>query len=214
MILDGDLLKSNKFRAASCAILGNEEMLEKNFHLLANGSDSFALKRKYEFVAGRICAKKVLTELGHSDFILKSGDKRQPIWPKGIVGSITHNKYFAICVASKQLRCLGVDIEEIIDNERLEKLQSQFVSKEEEVLNITPEIGTLIFSTKEALFKALFPIVQEFFGFMDAQVVEITKNEVTVKLLRSDGEFKQFQKPISCKYKVFNNNIISLIQIP
>ena len=215
MITDLKLLHSDQFISHSLAIAGNELEVQSHFNLLPPESSHYAEKRKIEYVAGRVCAQKVLNQLGFENFALKSGEHREPLWPKGIVGSITHNKNHAIAVASKNLKAIGLDIEEIIDEKRFEKIKSQFISdSEEKNLEINPINGTLVFSAKEALFKALYPIVHEYFGFMDAQVIEITDNELNLNLLRSDKQFQQFSSTINVKYNLFNDNIITLVQFP
>src|SRR5580700_2118478 len=47
-------------------------------------------KRIQDFTRGRACAHRVLSELGIEDFSLLAGEKREPVWPDGITGSITH----------------------------------------------------------------------------------------------------------------------------
>ena len=47
-------------------------------------------KRKREFAAGRLCARRLLAEFGITDFPVRVADDRQPLWPESLVGSITH----------------------------------------------------------------------------------------------------------------------------
>src|SRR5208282_5779110 len=51
-------------------------------------------KRAQEFAAGRVCARRALAELGVVDFPLRVGEDREPLWPEGTVGSITHTTGF------------------------------------------------------------------------------------------------------------------------
>ena len=58
-------------------------------------------KRRAEFAAGRSLARIALTEIGHAPCAIAQAD-RAPVWPLGIVGSITHsNDYVAVCVVNQ-----------------------------------------------------------------------------------------------------------------
>lgn len=188
--------------------------IENQMDLLPKGSDNFALKRKYEYIAGRICAQKSLENLGVNNFRIESGAKREPIWPKGIVGSISHTKNLAISVVSSELAAIGIDVEAVLSEERFESLKSQFLSENEvELIKNDPTLGTIIFSAKESLYKALYPIVETFFGFHDAEVIKFDNNSLHIKLLRQDNKFSLFNKPISIEYLKAEELIFTLIKI-
>jgi hypothetical protein len=55
-------------------------------------------KRQAEFVAGRICAREALTGWGHDNVVVGIGAHREPIWPQGLLGSITHCADYAAAV--------------------------------------------------------------------------------------------------------------------
>src|SRR5260370_17424999 len=57
---------------------------------VALGRDTVA-KRRREFAAGRTCARPALAALDVYDIAILRGTKAQPLWPPGIVGSITHS---------------------------------------------------------------------------------------------------------------------------
>src|SRR4051812_2128234 len=48
-------------------------------------------KRKREFALGRMCAHRALSALGVPACGLPMAADRSPVWPSGIVGSITHS---------------------------------------------------------------------------------------------------------------------------
>ena len=70
-------------------------------------------KRAQEFAAGRLCARRLLSEFGIEDFPLKAAKDRQPLWPDSLVGSITHTAGFCAAVAARknQIRAVGIDSE-------------------------------------------------------------------------------------------------------
>ncbi|WP_195880822.1 4'-phosphopantetheinyl transferase family protein [Methylomonas albis] len=77
---------------------------------LINGA---SVKRIGEFCAGRYCAHQVLEQLGFSHVPVLKNEHGAPVWPKGIVGSISHSSEMSIAVAarSEDIQALGVDIQ-------------------------------------------------------------------------------------------------------
>jgi 4'-phosphopantetheinyl transferase EntD len=132
-------------------------------------------KRREEFAAGRACARRALHEFGIADFALQAAEDRRPIWPQGIVGSITHTRGFcaAVVARTRSQRALG------IDTERLGSVQPELWERicgpEMDLLAALPEaqgaaVATLIFSIKEAFYKCQYTLTGEFLGFDDARV--------------------------------------------
>jgi 4'-phosphopantetheinyl transferase EntD len=61
--------------------------LSASEHLSLGPADA---ERVREFVSGRAYAKRALAMLGMDNVDLPIGPNRAPVWPKGVVGSITH----------------------------------------------------------------------------------------------------------------------------
>lgn len=147
-------------------------------------------KRQAEFLAGRFVATKALIRSGFVDSsvpIIAIGKNREPIWPTGYVGSITHNKNTAICAIDeiKKTTLLGIDVETILNDEMASEIASHIHNEAEKLVLVnngftSNEATTLIFSAKEAIFKALYPIVQKFFGFESFQVKGINIHQKTI----------------------------------
>lgn len=135
-----------------------------------------APKRVAEFAAGRACARRALAELGAPEFVLLSGPDREPLWPPGIAGSITHAAGFCGAVAARTgaLRSLGLDAERRDAVQR--RLWRQIASSEELAWlaslsgDSAIEYATLIFSAKEAFYKCQFPLTREWLSFSDVSV--------------------------------------------
>jgi 4'-phosphopantetheinyl transferase EntD len=133
-------------------------------------------KRIQDFARGRACAHRVLSELGIQNFSLLAGEKREPIWPDGITGSITHTAGFAAAVAAprSEIAAVGVDCEiiESVD----EELWSRICTPTEQARLVcvpVPERGrqaALIFAAKEAFYKCQFPVSREWVGFEDVDI--------------------------------------------
>ena len=69
--------------------------------------------RQWEFTAGRLCAVQAIRGLGGSETEIPVGERGEPIWPKGFVGSITHTQgYAAAAVALRsEVITVGIDAE-------------------------------------------------------------------------------------------------------
>ncbi|HXM55490.1 MAG TPA: 4'-phosphopantetheinyl transferase superfamily protein [Candidatus Dormibacteraeota bacterium] len=130
-------------------------------------------KRRREFAAGRSCARRALAELGWPDYPLLSGPKREPVWPPGIVGAITHCPgYCAAAVArAADVRSLGIDAE--VRGPLPDGVGNLVCTPAE--LHLTAGLpgdhwGTLVFSAKESIYKAWYPIAQRWLDYRDAEL--------------------------------------------
>jgi 4'-phosphopantetheinyl transferase EntD len=133
-------------------------------------------KRAQEFAAGRLCARRLLSEFGIEDFALKAAEDRQPLWPDSLVGSITHTTGFCAVVAAQknQIHALGID-SELAGSVNEELWRWICTPAEISWLSSLPSAeqsraATLIFSAKESFYKCQFPLVQERLIFHDASV--------------------------------------------
>ncbi|MCM3925947.1 4'-phosphopantetheinyl transferase superfamily protein [Frankia sp. AiPs1] len=134
-------------------------------------------KRRREFTTARICAHRALTGLGLPPAPILPGDRGAPQWPDGVVGSITHCAgYRAAAVAfAGRLRTIGIDAEPNEPNP--EGVTAQITVPAEEgwlaTLNRTrPAVrwDRLLFSAKESVYKAWFPLARRWLGFEDAAI--------------------------------------------
>ena len=159
-------------------------------------------KRQIDFLVGRYCAFRALRDLGisPSERTLGTDKDRVPIWPTGVVGSITHTKDYGAAIAGSQthFKGIGIDAELIIDNANDALAKHICVPQELETLSSKAEMDrrellTLVFSAKESLYKAIFPSQRKFFGFQSAKVTSIdcSKNELSIQLLSTIGTFRK-----------------------
>ncbi|MET4164333.1 MULTISPECIES: 4'-phosphopantetheinyl transferase family protein [Gordonia] len=131
-------------------------------------------KRRREFTTVRHCARQALGELGHEPVPILKGDKGAPVWPAGIVGSLTHcDGYRAATVAyAMSVRSLGIDAE---PHDALPDgvLEHTSLPAEREVLATRSgdlHWDRLLFCAKEATYKAWFPVAKRWLGFEDAHI--------------------------------------------
>jgi len=137
-------------------------------------------KRQSEYLAGRYAAIEALARLGVTTRHIPTGEHRSPVWPKGILASITHTATTAFCVAaSKQnIKYLGIDHENWLTPASVEQVKTSIINdREEQLLKRTDmpfeQAFTLVFSAKESLFKALYPAVGYYFDFSAAEITAL-----------------------------------------
>jgi 4'-phosphopantetheinyl transferase EntD len=134
-------------------------------------------KRRREFATGRACARRAMARLGMAACAVPTGDRGQPLWPPGVVGSITHCDGYRACALarSSDLAALGIDAEPHLP---LPAGLVADVARAAESAAIgllsasMPEIhwDRLLFSAKEAVFKAWYPLAERRLGFEDAEI--------------------------------------------
>ncbi|WP_158300908.1 4'-phosphopantetheinyl transferase [Chromobacterium sp. ATCC 53434] len=91
-------------------------------------------RRKAAYLAGRYCAMQALSQAGHPlPCELPIGEDRSPVWPAGLVGSITHTEGLAAAVVASagDARGLGIDAERIIGEQTCRLLRDQIVGERE-----------------------------------------------------------------------------------
>jgi 4'-phosphopantetheinyl transferase EntD len=129
-------------------------------------------KRRQEFAAGRECARAALFSLGHPPgCALPVGPGGAPVWPAGFAGSISHaeGRCVAAVAPTSIFRSIGVDIE--ADRPLPPEVVPLVVAPAElRDLPTGHNWETVIFSAKEAVFKAWFPLTGRWLGFEEARV--------------------------------------------
>ena len=126
--------------------------------------------RALEFAAGRHCAREAQRALGEDPVAVPRREDRQPVWPPGLVGSISHASGYCGAVVARTSTCLGLgfDVEEW-GRMRPELWRRIATPTEGEWLRAQAGEGerwaTLLFSAKEAFYKAQYPRSATFLGF-------------------------------------------------
>ena len=147
-------------------------------------------KRKASFLAGRLCAAKAIQSYNPCLSTAVGMDRGgAPIWPDGVVGSITHtDRYVSAAVGSKnQWLGIGIDSEEIIDLDNVKPLKMLVMLAEESSLFSEsslsePELTSLIFSAKESFFKCFHPLGQQRLDFRSVRIVDIQERSLTFRI--------------------------------
>jgi 4'-phosphopantetheinyl transferase EntD len=148
------------------------------------------VKRQAEFIAGRLCARSILDMYGHGQHVVSVGSHREPLWPTGFIGSITHSGQYAAAIACPDVNIagIGIDIETIINDDSRQAM-IDLVAGADEVRYLLAHPGsigfdgllTLVFSVKESFFKAAFPQVRAYFDFDAVRVFDIDPELRTIR---------------------------------
>jgi 4'-phosphopantetheinyl transferase EntD len=148
-------------------------------------------KRRQEFTTARHCARTALGRLGLPPAPIVPGPRGAPRWPDGVVGSMTHCAGYraAALGRTEDLVAIGLDAE---PNERLPDGVLAAISLPDERQRLSrlaeqaPGVhwGRLLFSAKESVYKAWFPLAGRWLGFEEADIVIDASTETfTARLL-------------------------------
>jgi enterobactin synthetase component D len=137
-------------------------------------------KRQRDFLAGRWCAEEALRRLGAGSTHVAMAEDRTPIWPDGVVGSITHSGDFAAAAVAwaTDVGGLGIDSEQIIDPAAARDIAAVCMVDETRLFRAAhsrsfSEFCTLVFSAKEAVFKCQFPLTRKLLEFSDVRITSL-----------------------------------------
>lgn len=178
------------------------------------------LKRKAEFLAGRVVAFYALHHAGCACSTLPIGENRYPVWPEGWFGSISHTDDLAIATVSPSLEAnlLGIDVENLIDEDQLETLMPIFVNAEELKLRpikqlSTQAFATLVFSAKESIFKALYPHIRTYLEFSDSVLtgIDVAKGKVYLTLCAQGEAVYGRALSICVDFRFEKNRVYTLV---
>lgn len=149
-------------------------------------------KRQAEYLFGRLAARRALADLGWPDGQVGTGPQREPLWPDGVLGAISHTDTLAAATAvpAGRFRGVGIDIEAALHPDAIASTEQYAMNPQElHVLRRQTALPYALalaaaFSAKETIYKALFPTVGRYFGFeavridaLEAQQLHFTAME-------------------------------------
>jgi 4'-phosphopantetheinyl transferase EntD len=133
------------------------------------------VKRRNEFVTVRHCARVALGELGIPPAPILKGNKGEPCWPDGVVGSLTHCDGYRGAVVGRagQVRSVGIDAERhgVLPNGVLELVSLPPERRELAAMADALHWDRILFCAKEATYKAWYPLTRRWLGFEDAHII-------------------------------------------
>jgi 4'-phosphopantetheinyl transferase EntD len=148
-------------------------------------------KRRREFTTARACVREAFSQLGLPPSAVTNGARGEPRWPSGIVGSITHCDGYRACAIARStdMATIGIDAEPhaaLPEGVLSDIAGTQELSWLGDRRRDVPGVhwDRLLFSVKESVYKAWFPLAKQWLGFEDAVVTVDTSAETfAVRLL-------------------------------
>jgi len=144
-------------------------------------------KRNREFAVGRLCA---------------------------------HSHHYAWAVVAKQesIKGIGVDTEIIVDDATLNQVINEITNETEQELlsEIHTDVNTaftVVFSAKESIYKCLYPMNEQFFGFHDVELIAATNDSVTFAQQPSNPNFSIAPRNLTVQYAIHQNDIFTTIWV-
>jgi 4'-phosphopantetheinyl transferase EntD len=134
-------------------------------------------KRRREFTIVRACARRAMKKLGVAPGPVLPGERGAPQWPAGVIGSMTHCEGYGAAALARatDLASLGIDAEPHLalpdgvldavalpgETDRLDRLAAR-----------EPAVhwDRLLFSAKESVYKAWFPLTGRWLDFSEADI--------------------------------------------
>jgi len=150
--------------------------------------ESWINNRQAQFLAGRIAAKNSLPA-SYKNQTIAIGQHREPVWPKGIIGSISHDKNNSIAVTQEQQSGgVGIDVQTIFNSVEAQRNNKVILSRSDQDIFkagfelSVQQLSTLIFSAKECFFKAVFNQVGEYFDFNSVSIKSLNEQTRTLTI--------------------------------
>lgn len=181
--------------------------------LLANAVQ----KRRVEFATARWCAREAMKRLGVAPAPILPGPKREPRWPDGVVGSLTHCAGFraAALALTSDFRTIGIDAE---PHGPAPEGVLQAIALPVEIARMPglkaddPKIcwDRLLFSAKESTYKAWYPVTQRWLGFEDADITLDADGTFYSRILLPDTPVAGFHG----RWLVQGDVLITAIAVP
>lgn len=173
--------------------------------------------RRDEFSTGRLLARRALTAIGQPAAAIPADGARRPVWPAGVVGSISHSSGLCAAAVARRdgMRALGLDIERIgaVPAEIMDT-----ISHAGEIAAHRDRFGddllrTLLFSAREAIYKAYNPLTGSYLDHRDV-VLSLAGNAFTARIVAPDRPRFDGADRIAGVFAEAGGMVVSLVAVP
>lgn len=172
-------------------------------------------KRRAEFGAGRTYARDALVALGCAPGPIPVGVARQPMWPEGFLGAITHTDKLCAVVVGRRAHFAGLGL----DAEHETPLEPALIGTvcREEELSVpwgSGDLPKLLFVIKEAVFKAYFPATGAHLDFRDVAVsLDLQQTAFVAALTGSDKPWLAGRRAFTGRFGVVDAHLLAFVGI-
>lgn len=139
--------------------------------------DRAVAKRRLEFTSARVCARRAMEKLGRAPAAVPTGERGAPVWPDGLLGSMTHCDGYRCAALARtgDLASLGIDAEthEPLPEGVLDAVSLPAERDRQRALAAAHpgvHFDRLLFSAKESVYKAWFPLTRAWLDFSEADI--------------------------------------------
>jgi 4'-phosphopantetheinyl transferase EntD len=143
--------------------------------------------RRREFATGRWCARRALADLGVDAAAIPSGASREPVWPAGVAGALTHCAGYraAIVAHVAAYASVGLDAEPDAPVPPGVLATVSLPAERDQLAALPAGVAwdRLLFSAKESVYKAWFPLARRWLGFTDCRLDLRPDGTFTARLL-------------------------------
>lgn len=177
-------------------------------------------KRKAEFSTGRALAARSLQLLGVPRQPILKGSKNEPLWPTGLVGSITHTSEICIVAVARESVCggVGVDVEKcdanvselahlIFSSGEAERYMARTGRHRDDTVRRT-------FSAKESVFKAVFVHLGRFVDFDEVSIEFDDRLQSFIATATDDGKLDELLISGKGGYVFYDDLIVTNFVLP
>lgn len=148
--------------------------------------------RRREFAAGRRAARDAMEALDLPGSVILPGPDRAPLWPDGIIGSISHGggTCFALIAQRGAITGLGIDLEpaEALPADMVETVCT---GPERAAIKDHDLMGRATFCAKEAAYKAQYPLSRQMLEFHDLETgIDLAEGRFEARFTRACPPFQ------------------------
>jgi 4'-phosphopantetheinyl transferase EntD len=197
--------------AVAYPILSLDALFPEEQRHVANAVD----KRQAEFATTRVLARQALAQLGIGPVPLVPNPDRSPVWPPGIVGSISHSRELCAVVVAKDSDVAGIGLDIEGDAPLEQKLLRMIcTARERDWLASLPQpdqgrTAKLIFSAKEAAYKCQYPVTARFLGFHEAELsIDLAARQFSVVWRCADKPGAKMPPPVAGGFEVAGGHML------
>ncbi len=182
------------------------------------------------YLAGRHCAAQAILSLTGEPALIREplpiGALGAPVWPAGIVGSISHSPRIAVAVAAWASVTLGIgiDCERVMNDAAVEDILGRVLPEGDAIGrrgDPTARLDwrtfvTAVFSAKESVYKCLHPITGVFFDF-DAVAVEwvdVARGAMALRVVESLGAGIDSGTLLTADFCVEDEHVFTSVRLP
>jgi 4'-phosphopantetheinyl transferase EntD len=197
------------------------EMLDDALHPAeATRLPRMSEKRRREFALGRACARRALARLGIHDFALRNDADRSPIWPEGVVGSLTHCRGLCAAAVARRDDLIGIGLDAEAHRALAPRLLERICTARERAHLAglpSPERGSwgiVAFSAKESFYKCYPPLARRGLGFHDVDLeIDAAAGRFRVRLLREDAPAAAGVRTFQGRFLVDATHVVSAVAL-